>query len=106
MSPTSAGLDLILTSTHAFTSLPPVAPLFAAAAAAAVPFPFALFADATGPAEIEPAPFLEAAVFDPEIAAILLEVEVAAPAFTGRAAATSFPINLGFFAAGEGDACF
>lgn len=75
-------------------------------AAAAVLFPFALFAaDTTAPAEIEPAPFLATFVFDPELAELLLEAE-AATAFVGRAAATSFPINLGFFAVEGGGACF
>lgn len=59
--------------------------------------PLAPFAPADEEAETEP--FFETAVFE------TVDFEAAVPAFTGSAAATSFPINFGFFVGGGGDTC-
>lgn len=81
------------------TCLSPADPLPAAALPLA---PFAAAAAATTPT-------FETVVLGDAFAAtatLLVEAEAAgAPALTGAAAAATFPINLGFFAAGVGDAC-
>ena len=63
--------------------------------------PLAPFAPADEDAETDP--FFETAVF--EIVDFEATDEVAVPAFMGSAAATSFPINFGFFVGGGGDTC-
>lgn len=79
---------------------PPVAPSPPAAALPLTPFAF--------PEELAAA---AAAATTPTFATVVLGDALAttaavAPALTGAAAAATFPINLGFFAVGDGDACF